>query len=566
MHLVSLTLDGFKSFAERTQIPVQSGVTAIVGPNGCGKSNIIEALRWVMGEVSAKRLRGEEMTDVIFGGAQARAPRQSAYVGVRLQDEGVPDGTQTDVSRTLDRKKGSHYRINGRVALARDIQLLFADHSMGAAASAIIGQGRIASLIAAKPTERRQLLEEAAGIRGLEARRHDAEVKLRNAQINIGRVEERIAAEQRQFDILAKQARQAKLYRTLSEAILANDRQLLAYLWIQAHGELLKHTQALEQRQAAFAQAQTQHLAGVTALTNAEAEWLHAQDHHQGAREELQTEQLAHQRLQNDLQNVISRQETLITRMVEAQDNRTYEQQQWQETNRTLEKLTEERAILVSQTNAMQTTYAEHQQARDAKATIMQKSQQDYDTKKAALAHTQGERTALAAQLAQTRSERNRVKGQLQNLERELATSIRPEGCVDDAMLANLQETLSARVEEFDQANARENTARNSLASAQLALSEGKGQARQTLDSIRADCQKYQAEIDTLQQILTSDGEDKPQNFIHHVAILPGWEDALAAAFGEELSCHDDEAATMFWRTASQTHPVALPQGCKKLA
>ena len=191
-----LRLSGFKSFVDGTELLIEPGLTGVVGPNGCGKSNLVEALRWVMGESSAKQMRGGEMDDVIFNGTAERPSRNIAEVvlGLDNNDRTAParynDDAELSVSRRIERGSGSTYRINGKEVRARDVQILFADAASGARSTAIVSQGRIGAVIAAKPTERRTILEEAAGITGLHSRRHEAELRLRGAETNLGRVDD----------------------------------------------------------------------------------------------------------------------------------------------------------------------------------------------------------------------------------------------------------------------------------------------------------------------------------------------------------------------------------------
>ena len=188
-----LSIAGFKSFAEPTSVEILGGLTGIVGPNGCGKSNVVEALRWAMGETSARNLRGTEMDDVIFAGTTGRKSRDSAEVTLLLEETlgtaPPPFGDQPElsISRKLDRGGGSSYRVNGKDARARDVQTLFADLASGARASAMVSQGRVGALVSARPEDRRMVLEEAAGITGLHARRREAEIKLRAAEANLAR-------------------------------------------------------------------------------------------------------------------------------------------------------------------------------------------------------------------------------------------------------------------------------------------------------------------------------------------------------------------------------------------
>ena len=238
-----LKLSGFKSFVDTTELYIDPGMTGIVGPNGCGKSNLVEALRWVMGENSPKRMRGGGMEDVIFSGSSNRPSRNVAEVVLSLDnsDRKAPAhfNLQTDieVSRRIERGEGSAYRVNGKEVRARDVQLLFADSATGAHSTALVSQGRVGALINAKPIERRALLEEAAGITGLHSRRHEAELRLRAAETNLERLDDIVATLESQLQGLKKQARQASRYRNLARHI-------------RRHEALLLHLQGLKARHA----------------------------------------------------------------------------------------------------------------------------------------------------------------------------------------------------------------------------------------------------------------------------------------------------------------------------
>src|SRR5712692_1035089 len=213
MQVDRLRLVGFKSFVDATELAIGPGLTGIVGPNGCGKSNLVEALRWVMGEASAKRLRGGEMDDLIFAGSASRPPRNLAEVALTLDNSAreapfaYNESATIEAVRRIGRGSGSAYRINGREARAHDVQLLFADAASGPHSGALVGQGRIGALIAAKPAERRGLLDEAAGTAGLHARRHEAELKLKAAEDNLGRLDDVILTLAAQIETLKKQVR-----------------------------------------------------------------------------------------------------------------------------------------------------------------------------------------------------------------------------------------------------------------------------------------------------------------------------------------------------------------------
>ncbi|USO07643.1 MAG: AAA family ATPase [Rhodospirillales bacterium] len=220
-----LRLSGFKSFVDKTELDIGQGLNGIVGPNGCGKSNLVEALRWVMGENRAKHMRSGDMEDVIFAGTTARPARSIAEVTVLLDNSDgrapAPFGAsaQIEVTRRIERDKGSQYLVNGKQVRARDVQMLFADALTGAHSPALVSQGRVAQIISAKPTERRQMLEESAGVASLYTRRHEAELRLKAADENLARLDLVIGEMGGRANSLRAQAKQAERYRDLSEHI-----------------------------------------------------------------------------------------------------------------------------------------------------------------------------------------------------------------------------------------------------------------------------------------------------------------------------------------------------------
>ena len=236
-----LHIAGFKSFADPVSVDILPGLTGIVGPNGCGKSNVVEALRWVMGESSARSLRGGELDDLIFAGTTSRPARSFAEVTVTLEgveSPGLPlltGQTEVQITRRAERGAGSEYRINGKTARARDVQILFADIASGARSSAMVSQGRVARLVSAKPEERRVLLEEAAGITGLHARRHEAELKLRATENNLLRAEDLCQQLSSRLENLSGQCEEATRYREISAHLRKAETDLLTVTYARAH-------------------------------------------------------------------------------------------------------------------------------------------------------------------------------------------------------------------------------------------------------------------------------------------------------------------------------------------
>ncbi len=249
MKFTRLRISGFKSFVEPTELYIEPGLTAIVGPNGCGKSNLFDALRWVMGENRPTSVRGSEMDDVIFAGSAGRPPRNVAEVTLaidnadRTANQPYQDFETIEVSRRIEREAGSVYRINGRDARQRDVQIFFADASSGAASTAFVRQGMIGQLVSQKPLARRAILEEAAGISGLHQRRHEAELRLKAAEANLSRLDDVIKEVEGQLASLKRQARQASRYRNLSGHIRRAESLAFYLRWTAAQ---LKATAAEE--------------------------------------------------------------------------------------------------------------------------------------------------------------------------------------------------------------------------------------------------------------------------------------------------------------------------------
>ena len=225
MEFKKIQLNGFKSFAEKTNFLIEVGLTGIVGPNGCGKSNIVESLRWVMGETSAKSMRGSGMEDVIFSGTSNKPSKNIAEVSISIHNESRDGPMQyknldnIEIRRKIVKDKGSKFYINEKEVRARDAQMFFADLSTGAHSPSIISQGRIGALVTAKPTDRRAILEEAAGIAGLHVRRHEAELRLSAAENNLKRADELRRQQEKQLANLQKQAEEATKYKLISEEI-----------------------------------------------------------------------------------------------------------------------------------------------------------------------------------------------------------------------------------------------------------------------------------------------------------------------------------------------------------
>ncbi len=263
-----LKVKGFKSFVEPTEVIIEQGLTGIVGPNGCGKSNLVEAFRFVMGELSPKQMRGSELDDVIFNGTSGRPAWDIAEVTIDLDnsDRQAPSlfnqSDEIEVTRRIWRGEGSEYRVNGKEVRLKDVQLLFADASTGARSTSMVSQGRVGAIIAAKPEQRRSLLEEAAGITGLHSRRHEAELRLNATETNLERVKDLLKTQEEQLEVLKKQSKQAERYKNIQKDITKARAAVFFKKWDVEKTKLEETTSKLKHQNNVVSE-QTQHVAKV---------------------------------------------------------------------------------------------------------------------------------------------------------------------------------------------------------------------------------------------------------------------------------------------------------------
>ena len=252
MDFTKLRIAGFKSFVERTELDIEKGLTGIVGPNGCGKSNIVDALKWIMGETSPKEMRGKGMDDVIFNGTSIRPQNDLAEIEITIDNkkkkapEIFNDYDTIEIKRKIERERGSTYYINNKIVRAKDVHLLFADASSGPDTTSIVAQGQVHRLISSKPEERRILLEEAAGITGLHARRQEAELKLKSSDVNLSRLDDVIETHKDQYKVLEKQVKEAEKYKTVKDKINNLEITLIKIRCINNINKISKKTERLE--------------------------------------------------------------------------------------------------------------------------------------------------------------------------------------------------------------------------------------------------------------------------------------------------------------------------------
>jgi chromosome segregation protein len=556
---------GFKSFVVPTEFVIEPGLTGVVGPNGCGKSNLVEALRWVMGESSYKNMRASGMDDVIFQGSVNRPARNTAEVSLAVDnsDRTAPvafnDSEQIEITRRIEREAGSVYRINGRDVRARDVQTLFADASTGAHSPAIVGQGKIGELIAAKPVDRRSLLEEAAGIAGLHNRRHEAELRLRGAEQNLSRLDDVIGEIEQQFEALKRQARQATRYRNLSGEIRKAEATVLHLRW-QAATEALGEAEAhlAEAADAATARAGEQATAA-REQAEAGADLPALRDEAARAGAALQRIKLAGEALVQEEARVRSRLTELDRRLAQLGEDIAREQRMVADNAAILSRLDEEEHGIVAANAAMAERQAQANALRKAADTTLAESEGN-------LARLTGQHAALAAHRAQSERALTEAEGRIQRLTGDIA-KVRDEIAALDAAGDVAGATESAR-----QSVASADALRGEREQATAAADEHLTAAREAAAAARnalADAEQAQGRIETeaatLAAILATDPDGRTP-VIDSVSAEEGFEAALGAAFGDDLDAPADSEAPAHWREVSASDDAVLPEGSVPLA
>ena len=566
MNFTRLRVLGFKSFVEPTELSIEPGLTGIVGPNGCGKSNLVEALRWVMGESSYKAMRASGMDDVIFQGSLNRPARNTAEVSLAVDnaDRTAPvafnDAEQIEITRRIEREAGSVYRINGRDVRARDVQLLFADASTGAHSPAIVGQGKIGELIAAKPVDRRALLEEAAGIAGLHNRRHEAELRLRAAEQNLARVNDVIAEIEQQVDALKRQARQATRYRNLSGEIRKAEATVLHLRW-QAGTAALTEAEAhlKEAAEAATARAVTQ-AAAAKAEAEAAAALPDLRDQAARAGAALQRIKLASETLDQEEARIKARLAELDRRLAQLGDDIQRERRMVADNTAILGRLDEEEKGLEAANAAMT--------ERQTRAAAQRKNEEAaLAESEAVLAGITEEHAMLTARRVQNERTITEATARGERLTAEIAavrTELATLAAAGDAaaVTAAGRNAVATAEAERDARDAATAAADERL----LAARDGATAAREALAEAERGLERIDTEAATLAAVLAPD-QSGLAPVIDTVAVDSGYEAALAAAFGDDLDAPADLEAAAHWRQVDYGRDeVGLPLGAVPLA
>ena len=568
MQFSKLRLTGFKSFVDPTELIIADGLTGVVGPNGCGKSNLLEALRWVMGENRPKAMRGGGMEDVIFAGASSRPARNYAEVSLlidntqRLAPAAFNTQDVLEIIRRITRDVGSAYKTNGKDSRAKDVQMLFADASTGAHSPALVRQGQISELINAKPKARRRVLEEAAGISGLYQRRHEAELKLRGSETNLNRVDDVVEQLDAQLGSLARQARQAKRYREIGNELRHSEGLLLYRRWREADIARQKASEELADATKFAANAQTEAsqllkaretyedkvppLREEEAISSAIVQRFNVQrdtlaDEENRARGQIETLKSRIEQLGND----ISRESGLNKDAEETIARLDWEQEQI------------EKASLGHQDKLNDANVA----ARDA-ASILQDKESGLDK------HTED-----AARLSARHQSANRRLDEAKALLEKRQTD--SDSAVNSLLFA--EQGLEEAQDRLKQAISTRALTQEAMLKSEAKLLEIEenrittqtkdSDARSELSEAEGETNALRAEVSALERVIARDSADGKQ-LIDSVSAKKGYEAALGAALADDLKMPiiEDIGLSGWSQMPDYANITELPSNCEKLS
>ncbi len=567
MRFSRLRLNGFKSFVDPTDLIISDGLTGVVGPNGCGKSNLLEALRWVMGENRPSAMRGGGMEDVIFAGASTRPARNFAEVGLiidnadRLAPAAFNDNDNLEIIRRITRDAGSAFKVNTKDVRARDVQMLFADASTGAHSPALVRQGQISELINAKPKARRRILEEAAGISGLYQRRHEAELKLKGAETNLTRVDDVIEQLANQLASLARQARQAKRYREIGSQLRHAEGLLLYLRWREAENARIATEADLADRTRATSEAERLARTATTDRTKAEEALPPLREEEAIAAALLQRVQVQIAQLDEDEARAIRAIETLQARIAQLTADAEREIALNADAGETITRLATETTELEAESEGFEAAVETAAEDAHQAARVLQDRENDLstlteDVARLAARHQSAQRLLDDAKTTLTRSEAAEEKARVEakSFEQDLNAAATAFAVAQSALTASSDAatTAEAALETID--NAREGAqSRESDARAERASAEGEAKA-------------LQAEVAALANLVDRDTAEGGQ-VMDLLSVKSGYEKALGAALADDLRAPaiDDDGASGWASLPGYSKPQPLPGGVAAL-
>ncbi|SMR83387.1 condensin subunit Smc [Aliiroseovarius halocynthiae] len=568
MRFSKLRLNGFKSFVDPTDLVIADGLTGVVGPNGCGKSNLLEALRWVMGENRPTAMRGGGMEDVIFAGAASRPARNFAEVSLlldnseRLAPSGFNESDNLEIIRRITRDAGSAYKVNTKDVRARDVSMLFADASTGAHSPALVRQGQISELINAKPKARRRILEEAAGISGLYQRRHEAELKLKGTETNLARIEDVIEQLASQLGQLARQARQAARYRTIGDDLRRAEGLLLYRRWREADAARAEAQAQLTERVKAAAAAEGASRQATKARQEAEDRLPPLREEEAIAAAILQRLQVQRDQLSDQESQARARIETLTSRIAQLARDIDRESGLNKDAGETIERLEWEQAQITKASEG-------HDDALEA-------SNADARDSAAILQEREGDLTQLTEDVARLaarhQSAHRLLDDSRKTLEKSEGEATRARAAMDDAKGA-----VDKAATDFDAAGVAHSAASKASEQAEAALVAAdearsdaqarEADARAARSSAEGEVNALHAEVQALSRLVERDASEGSQ-VLDSLRVKSGYEKALGAALADDLRAPeiDGEAPSGWALLPGYSQAQSLPEGVNALS
>lgn len=561
-----LRLSGFKSFVDKTELEIGPGLNGIVGPNGCGKSNLVEALRWVMGESSAKKMRGDGMEDVIFAGTDKRSARNIAEVTLLLDNSSrrappqYNSSDEIEVTRKIERDRGSDYRINGKLARARDVQMLFADTVTGSNSPALVSQGHVTRMINAKPQDRRLILEESAGISGLYARRHEAEIRLKAADTNLLRLVDIVGGMETRLASLKRQARQAAKYRNLSAQIRQFELVITHLEWL----ELIEKRNKAREEFATIDSEVANKIGAVTQLTRTQttqAEELPALRRKEAdIAAKLQTKKIALQRLEDETLRHKETLQELKNQVHQARVDQQHEEKMLEENENVISKIQIEHDEITKN----QSKEPEKNQELTAIKDILRDEVKNLEERFTSLKESAAERRANIQSLA----------GQIKNNQSQLALLISRKKQAEDELsklesndelqkqIKDTQENILKHEQILNEKNKKLESLRSEIKNIEMSTET----ARSLYNEHKNKLAKFDAEIVMLERFFKNETAHSFVPVLDKITTKQGFEKSLSRALGDSLVASLDTDAPARWKLCSTENNLPiLPDNVESL-
>ncbi|MBW7922301.1 MAG: AAA family ATPase [Rubellimicrobium sp.] len=566
MQFTRLRLNGFKSFVDPTDLVIARGLTGIVGPNGCGKSNLLEALRWVMGETRPSQLRGGGMEDVIFAGAASRPARAFAEVQLVIDnaDRRAPaafnDADLLEITRRVTRDLGSGYRVQGREVRARDVQMLFADAGSGAGSPSLVRQGQIAELIAAKPVARRRILEDAAGIAGLSQRRHEAELRLRAAEANLARVDDVIGQLEARLAQLGRQARTAARYREIGTALRRAEALALWRRWEVADAAARVAGAGMDAQRGAVVQAEARATAAALARARADAALPALREEEAVAGAVVQRLVIARAALAEEIRQTGARIAVLEARLVRLDEDAAREGALGADAEGVLARLARDAA-------ALDAAGAGHEDRAAQAGAAAEAARAALDACEAVQLRLAGEAAEMAARHQEATRALDGCRRAAAQAAQALEAARRAAGAAtgEAARAAGAEDAARAELSQAGATAANSDALLAKAEAARLDAATREAATRATLAEADGAARALQAEVAGLARLVTDRTGDSGQ-MLAQVTVAPGYERALGAALGDDLRHPAEPAAGGSGWVVTGGAAAALPDGVVPLS